>query len=482
MCAHENVDVDELCAACGWPLGRAPVAYPTALPAGTALQEGRYEIRAPLGRGGFAYVYEAWDRRLNGVVAIKELFPGDDRLCVRAPGSRRVLPGPLGADFAASMERFLHEGQLLLPLRHSGVVGVLDCFEENGTGYVVMQRVQGESLGARVAREGALPVAEVERIGSGIAEALAYLHARTPPILHRDLTPENVMLEPGGQPVLIDFGLAREQIERPGSRSVAFTDGYAPPEQYSRTAARGPFSDIYSLGAVLYYMVTGQTPAGALDRRDGLKQSLPESVPKHIGEVIKGAMALQSADRFTAAETVRARLSAGGGRGRSRQVREKIEEPALASTEPPGREGAASWKSRERLYAPTKEPPPYLRSQTRKLGGFRLLRALGVGIAERSASVFRSLFSGPGGPILVGAVAGFVLGSRAVWFEVLGPLSIVAWLFSTLLAGALLGVVVGRFFFERRKNDEPLDLEFMMVSGLPGALGSALGLAVHALV
>ena len=307
-CGTPNEAGRATCSDCEFPLVEAEeLAYASALPVGTRLQNGRYEVRGTLGRGGFAYLYLGWDENLQGEVAIKEYFPNDDRLCVRAPGTRRVVSGARGEDFAESRRDFLREARLLLRLRrHSGVVGVLDCFEEaaHGTAYLVLDRIEGETLEARIRRVGALDAREVERLAVALAQTLAFLHGRD--VLHRDLSPGNVMLDGDGHPVLIDFGLAREYLVRRGSTVVGYTDGYAPPEQYRADAQRGTYSDLYSLGAVLWFALSGAEPPRSTDRvleqlvGQGLR--LPKGLRAPLRTALEASLELDYSNRVRRAE------------------------------------------------------------------------------------------------------------------------------------------------------------------------------------
>jgi serine/threonine protein kinase len=245
------------CGSCGMPL-----AAGLHLKAGTVVGAGRYRLDATLGRGGFGLTYKGFDRQDNRVVAIKELFlDGSVRreLQVIPPASLRPQ------DFDAARASFLNEARTMARFSHSSIVGVLDTFEDNNTAYMVMEFVEGESLGDRLIRSKTLAPAEVERIGVAVAEGLAIVHNAN--LLHRDIKPDNILLRNDGRVILIDFGSARDfSLGQQVQHTRLVTPGYAPLEQYQSQGRFGPYTDIYALGATLYHALTGTLPASSLDR------------------------------------------------------------------------------------------------------------------------------------------------------------------------------------------------------------------------
>ena len=238
------------------------------LPVGTLLERG-FVIRSVLGRGGFGITYMAEHTGLKKRVALKEHFP--ERFAVREGLSVRATSS--GAHmFKWGLNRFLEEARHLAGFTHSSIVDVTDVFEANGTAYMALTYEDGETLPAWRGRLGRPPTqSELDGLMSPILDALEHVHGQS--ILHRDLAPDNIMLRRDRTPVLIDFGAARQAM---GERSQTLTSivkhGYSPPEQYTRTSARhGPWSDIYALGATLYWALTGRTPQEAPDRQLGEK-------------------------------------------------------------------------------------------------------------------------------------------------------------------------------------------------------------------
>jgi serine/threonine protein kinase len=242
--------------------GVARTEHTSALAIGT--QIGRYRIAAVLGQGAFGITYRARDLQLERDVALKEYLPA--LLATRLDGVI-VTPRSTQAadDFAWGRARFLEEARILARLGHApAVVRVHDFLEANGTAYVVMELVEGETLAALCRREGRLPPANVERLLHPLLDGLEQVHAVG--ILHRDIKPENVIVRAGGVPTLIDFGASRMAMAgRTQSLTAVYTPRYAAPEQIT-SQPQGPYTDIYALAATLYACVNGREPAGAIDR------------------------------------------------------------------------------------------------------------------------------------------------------------------------------------------------------------------------
>jgi serine/threonine protein kinase len=243
----------------------------------------RYRIVEILGQGGMGSVYRAVDENVGVDVAVKEnLFTTD-----------------------ASARQFRLEAVILANLRHPNLPRVTDHFVIGGQGqYLVMDYIEGEDLRRRVDRSGKLTEDEAILLGAAICDALAYLHTRKPPILHRDLKPGNIKITPDGYIFLVDFGLVKvlhgSQATTTGAR--AMTPGYSPPEQYG-TALNDPRTDIYSLGATLYAALTGIIPEDGLARAMDNTKLIPlrkcnPTISRRLAFTIEKAMAIDPADRF----------------------------------------------------------------------------------------------------------------------------------------------------------------------------------------
>jgi serine/threonine protein kinase len=233
-----------------------------ALPAGRMV--GRYEIVSVLGQGGFGITYRARDRHLDREVALKEFLPA--ALAVRRDGSS-VLPRSAEAsgDFGWGRGRFMEEGRTLASLHEApSIVRVFDFLEANGTAYIVMELVRGETLNEHIKSDGPLSPAAFEMILWPLLAGLQKVHEAG--FLHRDIKPANIMLDGAGKATLIDFGASRAAMaDRTGTMTAIFTPGYAAPEQFG-AAKQGPWTDIYGLAATLHYAITGTPPPSAVDR------------------------------------------------------------------------------------------------------------------------------------------------------------------------------------------------------------------------
>src|SRR5690349_2457603 len=252
-----------------------------------ALLHKRYRIVEVLGQGGMGSVYRAVDENLGVDVAVKEnLFTTDEYA-----------------------RQFRLEAVILANLRHANLPRVTDHFVIGDQGqYLVMDYIEGEDLRQRMERMGNITEDEAILIGAAICDALAYLHTRKPPILHRDLKPGNVKITPDGHIFLVDFGLAKvlhgSQATTTGAR--AMTPGYSPPEQYG-TARTDSRTDIYSLGATLYAALSGIIPEDGLARAMDNTQLTPlrkrnSKVSRRLAATIERAMGIDPADRFQTAE------------------------------------------------------------------------------------------------------------------------------------------------------------------------------------
>ncbi|MBB6098644.1 serine/threonine protein kinase [Deinobacterium chartae] len=288
---------ETVCPACGAPLDDG------LLPAGTRLRGGRYRLEGVLGRGGFGITYRAAQPALGSQVAIKELFPEGSR---RQAGQVAPPAGLSASEWEAARRDFLEEGRVLERFNHHpGVVYTFDVFEENGTAYVVMQRLEGETLAARIAREGALEPLEVSRIATQLLGALEAVHAAG--LLHRDLKPDNVFLSRGAGAVLIDFGSARGfLLGQVQAHTRLVTPGYAPPEQYATSAHFGPYTDLYALGATLYHALADRAPPAATDRLLGVAlPPLPAAGPWPLRRAVERALSLRVDQRPQSAAEMR---------------------------------------------------------------------------------------------------------------------------------------------------------------------------------
>lgn len=275
----------------------------TQLKTGTRLQNGKYSVGRVLGQGGFGITYLGANTILKMPVAIKELFmEGMSR------GNTGKVHAPSHTEFADEKLRFLDEARKLGRFSHPNIVRVLDVFEENNTVYLVMEHLQGETLGKRIELRGKLSSQEVLEVLDPVLDALQILHSEN--LLHRDIKPPNIFLTSSGRTVLIDFGSVRTfAAGKESNHTRLVTVGYAPLEQYSTAAKVGPYTDLYAVGATLFHALTGTPPPSVLDRVNGmLLPSLPEGTDPVLAEVIHKTLALQIEERPQSIQQIRAWL------------------------------------------------------------------------------------------------------------------------------------------------------------------------------
>ena len=228
---------------------------------------GKYCIGRVLGRGGFGITYLAYDLNKNNKVAIKEYMP--DNLAYRNPGTTLVssYTGEKKESFRAGAEKFYEEAKIIAEFNeHPNIINVYEFFYENNTAYFVMEYIEGVDLKEYTARNGGkLTENEALKIMTTLCDSLIIIHSIG--VLHRDISPDNIYLTKDGTVKLLDFGAARQVIgDQSKSLSVVLKPGFAPPEQYSSRGKQGPWTDIYSLTATIYYCLTGKMPSDAMDR------------------------------------------------------------------------------------------------------------------------------------------------------------------------------------------------------------------------
>ena len=267
---------------------------------------GRYRVCRSLGQGGFGITYLAEDELLGQKIVIKEYFPA--AFARRAEdGSIRIMEETDRAAFTEGRNRFLREARILTSLLDvPGVVKAWNYFQENQTAYLVMEYVQGISLRSWLEQNGEVPsFDEALEMLRPVVLALANIHKKG--LLHRDITPDNLMVGANGTVKLLDFGSARSYLREKDSemtQTVLLKSGYAPPEQYDGKSVQGPWTDIYALSATLYEMITGCMPEDALQRqiRDELLEPSiygAKITPEQEEHLLKRGLALDERERYT---------------------------------------------------------------------------------------------------------------------------------------------------------------------------------------
>jgi serine/threonine protein kinase len=266
---------------------------------GTVLNAGKYIIEKKIGEGGFGITYKAMQKGLNRTVCIKEYFLAGS--CVRNTQARTVhLQGISDEKYEKYRQAFVKEAQTVASLHHPNIVEVIDIFDENNTSYMVMSFIEGRSLQEIVDSGGPLSYPDAVNYMAQITNAVGYIHEHN--ILHRDIKPENIMITANYKAILIDFGSAREfEQDKTQNHTSMLTHGYAPPEQYTANSKKGSYTDIYALGATLYFILTGQVPLEAAAR---LTEELVEpkqlnpSIPAEGNRTIMKAMKLKKEERY----------------------------------------------------------------------------------------------------------------------------------------------------------------------------------------
>ncbi|MCI7726790.1 MAG: protein kinase [Clostridiales bacterium] len=300
-CFSDSLNDAGICEKCGFNGAENREKYPLALPLGSILY-GRYIVGRVLGQGGFGITYLAQDYQTKGLVAIKEFFP--DSMATRTEKITVCpLSGERGENFAYGLNSFLEEAKTMAEFIGNPNITRVDCyFEENGTGYFVMEYLDGDSfLDYIKSHGGRLGWEDTMRVALPIMDALAAMHEKG--IIHRDVTPDNIYITKDGTVKLLDFGAARYSLGNVSrSLDVILKHGFAPKEQYSRRGKQGPFTDVYSLGATIYYALTGVKPDDAIERLEEDQTPLPTTLGARISNsqeaVVMRALAVMPYDRY----------------------------------------------------------------------------------------------------------------------------------------------------------------------------------------
>lgn len=287
------------CPLCGWVGSTKPEIHQ--LPAGTVLKE-HYLLGEVLGQGGFGITYIGRDLARDHRIAVKEFFPSNCAIRDATSSSEITVSGSRQEKvLAEGKEKMLQEAEVLRQLKNvSGIVDVYDFFEDNNTVYIVMEYLDGSDL-RTILDNHTIPAEELFYKIVPLMQSLSEVHSRN--LIHRDISPDNIMMLKDGSLKLMDFGAARESNEQDDhSISVILKSGYAPVEQYSGKGTQGPWTDIYALCATMYKCITGVTPEESLQRllRDSIQwpSELGIEISPHQEEVLKKGMAVKKEDRY----------------------------------------------------------------------------------------------------------------------------------------------------------------------------------------
>lgn len=263
----------------------------------------RYVIEGVLGEGGFGITYRGHDKTLDVEVAIKEYYPqGFVTRNTTYSEELTVSQSKYTEMFQKGKEKFLSEARTLARFnRQEGVVSVTDFFETNNTAYIVMEFLDGITLKQYIDTQGLLTPAEILDLMAPLMEALDEVH--NVGLIHRDISPDNIMLLENGGVKLMDFGAARAYTEfGEKSLSIVLKHGYAPEEQYRTHGVQGPWTDIYALCATMYKCITGITPVESLQRMQGDTLQRPSQlgipIPPWVEYALMKGMAVFQRDRY----------------------------------------------------------------------------------------------------------------------------------------------------------------------------------------
>ena len=328
------------CPDCGYdPQNIRQAEY--ALPVETILA-GKYLVGRVLGQGGFGITYIGWDLALERKVAIKEYYPSGQ--VSRQPGTRQ-LTWYTGENARAAqqsgMEMFLKEARKMVRVDAiSGVVRVLDLFRENETAYIVMDFVEGEILKNRLKKTGPMDWAQAKDIFLPAIRAMEEVHKAG--LIHRDLSPDNLMLTPEGKVRILDLGAAKDLNINTGASSMQVAkSGFSPFEQYTQRGGSGPWTDVYAMAATIYYTLTGKIPPTAIDRmeNDAICWTQPrlDTLPRAALAALKKAMVVSAQKRTQSMEELKKGLFEEGAEPEINLELESDPEPTPASkvrTEP----------------------------------------------------------------------------------------------------------------------------------------------------
>ena len=293
------------CPKCGFDPRRV-TGMEYALPLGTILT-GKYLTGRVLGQGGFGITYIGWDLAMERKVAIKEYYPSGQ--VSRNPGTRTLTWYTSEQSRRARQngtEIFLKEARKMSKVDSvPNVVRVRDLFQENETAYIVMDFVEGETLKARLQKTGPMPWSRAKDIFLPAIQAMEQVHKAG--LVHRDISPDNLMLTPGGKVMILDLGAAKDLSVNSGASSMQVAKGgFSPLEQYTQRGGSGPWTDVYAMAATVYYTLTGKLPPVATDRvvEDTISWEEPglKALSAQALEALQKAMVISAKNRMQSME------------------------------------------------------------------------------------------------------------------------------------------------------------------------------------
>lgn len=297
-------------------MAKDPFSGCHSLPVGSCLH-GTYQIQEVIGAGGFAVTYRGIRNDTGEIVAIKEYFPPSLAVRSRQEGLYALRPFPERntAAFQKGLRRFLNEANLLKSFHElESVVVAYDLFEENGTAYLVMEYIEGLTLSRYVAENGVFTFPEISELIAPVVCSLSKIHGWG--LVHRDISPDNLILGTDNKLHLIDFGAAGRESAGGGQNTVIVKPGYAPPEQYTTGGKLGAWVDIYAVCATIYFSLTGSAPVEAIYRQQSDERPQPAVLNRLLpwqSAVLEKGLQLRPAERFQNAGELYAALTGTAG-------------------------------------------------------------------------------------------------------------------------------------------------------------------------
>lgn len=306
-CMQERRSPDGICEFCGFDVRTFELPRHHMRP--FTILAGKYLIGNAIGEGGFGITYIGMDLNLEVKVAIKEYYPQGAavRDCRTNDSTVWSYSKSTQVFFEEGREKFINEAKTIAKFRNvPEIVGVIDFFRENQTAYIVMEYLDGQTLKQYLkVKGGKIPADELLRMMKPLIASLGKLHAQG--LIHRDISPDNIMIMKDGSIKILDFGGARDFVSQNGkSMSVLVKHGYAPEEQYRSRGDQGPWTDVYALCATMYRCITGKIPPEALDRlyEDELKpiSSFGVNCPRYVEQAISKGLSIRKDGRYQSME------------------------------------------------------------------------------------------------------------------------------------------------------------------------------------
>ena len=358
------------CPHCGFdPRSVKGIEY--ALPMGTILA-GKYLVGRVLGQGGFGITYVGWDIALERKVAIKEYYPSGQ--VSRNPGSRGLTWYTSVQSQQAKQngtQMFLKEARKMSKVDDiPNVVRVRDLFQENETAYIVMDFVEGETLKARLEKTGPLPWEQAKGIFLPAIQAMEQVHQAG--LVHRDISPDNLMLTPDGKVKILDLGAAKDLSVNNGASSMQVAKGgFSPFEQYTQRGSSGPWTDVYAMAATVYYTLTGKLPPVATDRvvEDTISWEEPglKALSAQALEALQKAMVISAKNRMQSMEELEKGLYSTAVEPAPTPVPQPVQEARPEPQPAPGTRPAPEETKPE--LKPTPEPAPQAKAEPKPDAG-----------------------------------------------------------------------------------------------------------------